>query len=243
MALRCATSSQSLTRTANLPSSTAFTALGYFAQRGTQSASGANLFAVSASAFSNYMYIGYNSTNISLVTPTGNTTIIAAPATDTWFFFAITNAGTGATDLKGYYAALGDTALTTASRTGRSFTVATIGCSDNSAGLWTNGDFANPRVYDAVLTQAELENERQSLLPTRTANINLWTPTIDSTLANCVLDMSGNGRNWTSAGTPTVQSNPPVSWGSPVQTLPYYVPAGGVSAPVLYHQLKQQGFG
>lgn len=244
MALRCATSSQSLTRTTSLPTSTNFTAFGWFIQRGTQSASGANLFALSSSAFANYEYIGYNSTNISLVTPTGNTTIAAAPASGTWFFYAITCAGTGASDLKGYYAALGDTALTTASRTGRSFTVATMGWSDSSAGLWANGDFAGLTVYDAVLAQAELEAERQRMQPFRTNNLNLWTPTIDTTLANCVLDASGNARNLTSAGTPTVQSNPPISWGAPVTLFPYHTPpAGGGSVPVMYHQLQQQGIG
>jgi hypothetical protein len=56
----------------------------------------------------------------------------------------------------------------------------------------------NVMVFDAVLTEAEIQNLRQQRLPTRTAGLNVWYPLFKA--GDVEIDYSGNGRNATKVG-------------------------------------------
>lgn len=76
-----------------------------------------------------------------------------------------------------------------------------------------NGRIAGYKLYSAVLTQAEVEQEWQQLTPRRTANLHAWYPLLDAT-AGGRTDYSGNARTLgTGASAATTEDGPPVPWG------------------------------
>ena len=92
--------------------------------------------------------------------------------------------------------------------------------------------------WQAALTLGEISAEMGAIRPLRTANLHSWHPAIANTLTQALKDYSGNGRDWTSVGTNTVESpTSPVSWGSPVTlignttvTVQYARPTSDVTA-------------
>jgi hypothetical protein len=232
MAVRLDTSTKSVYRTTNLPSSTNFTLAGWFTQRGTQSGSGTVLGGVVASSGSAYNYIGYSGANIVIVTAAGSTTVGTAPSSGTPFFFAVTNSGTGAGSLIGYFKTRGATSFTTASRAGTSFTVNYFTFSDDTFGLYANGDFAPLYVFDTVLTSNQLLSLSGQIRPSITTSLNSWFPMTRTTLANNLIDYSGNGRTLSSTGTPSVADNPPLSWGKSSSFVTFVQAAVAKSRPI-----------
>jgi hypothetical protein len=79
--------------------------------------------------------------------------------------------------------------------------------------------------WQAALTADEISAEMHSIRPLRLANLHSWHPAIANTLTDALKDCSGNGRDWTSQGTNTVETqSAPVSWGAgPVIILPVTV--------------------
>ncbi len=75
------------------------------------------------------------------------------------------------------------------------------------------------KMYDAALTQAEVQQEMRSILPRRLANINAWYPCFPGSTER-LKDYSGNGRNWTEVGTLSDEDPGPLGWGSPVSIYP-----------------------
>lgn len=218
MAVRFDASGEALTRTASLPSSTAFTMCGW-AKRAA-STSTWTFFAGLENATSSstkYMVIGYrNNGPFCISSDTGGT---AAQFGTTygdgvWFFWAISNAGTGATDFKGYAMASTESSFQTVTETGSSFTAAMMPFGNDSYNERFNGTMAGLRVWDAVLTQAELEQERYSILPVRMANLHGFWPIFGH---SDLVDYSGNARDLTATGTLSTEDGPPVSWVAPIQ--------------------------
>lgn len=92
-----------------------------------------------------------------------------------------------------------------------------------------NSRMAAYKIWDgAALTPEEVNAERWSFLPMRTANLWAWLPMVDKVVANCALDRSGNARNFTVTSTPTVEDGPPISWASS-RTRRYLAPSGIVA--------------
>jgi hypothetical protein len=157
----------------------------------------------------------------------GGTTVDVAVATTptrlAWFFWGLSQAGAGGTDLKAYcFRPWTDTVLQSASGAGLSFTPTTIQLLANSAfGEEWEGGIASAKIWDAVLSTAAFEREVRSLTPHRWANLNSWYPFLGDSLQ----DWSGNGRTLTRVGTPAVANNPPVTWGGPQQGLALADPA------------------
>lgn len=79
--------------------------------------------------------------------------------------------------------------------------------------------------WQAALTADEIAAEMRAIRPLRFANLHSWHPAIANNLTDALKDYSGNGRNWTSQGTNTVETPAaPVSWGAgPVIILPVTV--------------------
>lgn len=105
-----------------------------------------------------------------------------------------------------------------------------------------NGRVACLKVWDAGLTQAEIQDEIYTILPKRTANLNVWSPTFPGATERG-LDYSGNVRNWTQSGTLTDEDQPPVSWGARSYWVqPLIVASGGATIiPQVMHQRMLQG--
>lgn len=81
------------------------------------------------------------------------------------------------------------------------------------------------KCWQAALTADEIAAEMKSIRPLRLANLHSWYPCIANTLADAIKDSSGNGRDWSTNGSPAVASQTaPVSWGaSPLIVLPVTV--------------------
>lgn len=226
MAIRLDTSAKSLTRTTNLPSPTSWTMAGWVVRRGAGAT--INIIgALVASGASAYQYIGDNGTNVAVGSQTTSANIVASPGIGVPYFFALTCSGTGAGNLIGYYGLRDATALTTASVAGVTFTPATLTFSDSSFGANFNGDVGPIYLWDAVLTQTELEKQKNIIRLSRSTNINAYYPMMRTTTANNVLDFSGNGRNLTANGTPGVIDNPPISYGGESELISHVAAAGG----------------
>lgn len=148
------------------------------------------------------------------------------PGNTTWFRWAITNAGTGATDLKGYVAT-GNAALASISGVGANFTPAQMMLLNDTYDEWLNARVMGVKMYSAVLTSAEIDQEHRRLLPYRTANLFACWPMVGATAAANLIDISGNGRNLTAGGTLTVEDNAPVSWGSENPETTFVVTSSG----------------
>jgi hypothetical protein len=68
--------------------------------------------------------------------------------------------------------------------------------------------------WQAALTADEIAAEMQSIRPIRLANLHSWHPAIANNLTDAFKDYSGNGRDWTSQGSNTVETQAaPVAWG------------------------------
>lgn len=206
MPVRFSAYTAGLKRTSGLPASTAFTITGWGCIRGsggdalrpifllTDLAGGAVSF-IESLAGSGKLYIinGSGGEGAELITA----------GTNNWFFWAISQDGTGAGAITGYAATIGSP-LTSASLAGDTFTPSYMSLQNDlgaSVYFW-NGSVGGVKIWDAVLTQAEIEAERRQYLPVRLANLHLFSPLIN-TGGTSFLDYSGNGRHWTESGTVT----------------------------------------
>lgn len=113
-------------------------------------------------------------------------------------YFVAYSVGTSGAGV-GYIAAENASSITRVTGTVSVMTLAhhcTIGTTD-FAEFW-NGRLANARLWDAVLTDNEVANERWRRTPGRRSNLRAWWPLLDSTTK--LVDYSGNGNNLTSPG-------------------------------------------
>jgi hypothetical protein len=197
--LRVDSDTDVLQRTANLPSTTAFTLMGY-AQR-VSNRSGSTLPQIlcklqDATNANSYSLTWAGLDGLQLWKRTGGvsnqTNFTYEPAIGEWFAFAITASGTAAGTHKGYVWPLDTLAAEVQSTSGIAFTPSfmTVGTHPSTATNWADVRLANVRAWDTALSQAELEAELLTQAPVRTANLN--TAWVDDGV-----DISGNGRNWT----------------------------------------------
>ena len=218
MAIRLGTQAY-LQRSTNLPSATAVTICGWFRKRGAGGAAAHILCAFTTTDASSGVgcYIDLGGTSQFFVGSGGAPVSSGVTVTtDQWYWFALSNAGTGATDCKVRHATPGATSFTTASTQGVTFTPGNLAFSAEAADYWANVALAGVRVFDRVLTDAELLAEMNRLRPASTTNLNLWTPMVADVAATAYKDYSGNGRDWSAGGTITVEDGPPVGWGAPI---------------------------
>lgn len=118
---------------------------------------------------------------------------------DTWYFIAMTSDGVNP---KGYYKLEGSGGLT--SVTLGSFFALTqtkfiVGSAEVFGSKFWNGRIAGLKIWDAVLSEAELAEEATSLSAGRTADLN--SSFLFDTADTKLTDGSGNGRDLTAAST------------------------------------------
>lgn len=222
MAFRNDTLGERLFRTTSLPSSTNFSACGWARwDTGFDAGHGFNMLcdiANATSSASNWMEIGFRDSGatFALTTHAGNTAFGSNPALDVWFFWAMSCAGTGSTDFKGYWSQANSSTFNTAQRTGYSFTTAQVTLTNDTYTSWMDGRMAYVKMWDAVLTQAEFEAEKWRGLPARWANLHGFWPLFDS--ATGLQDFTPGAKTLSSSGTLAWVDQPPASWGAPVIT-------------------------
>jgi hypothetical protein len=198
-----------LKRTASLPSYNNYSACGWF-KRTTDNNNYSTLCMVEDGGYSG-AGLCYNSNGDDVVAtdPDGFSSTIITPGT-AWFFWAFV---AKASSVVGYAAVATAASISTQTRAANASQTPDAFCvGDISSGYPGTGNFAAVKVWDAQLTAAEIEAERWSYMPRRLANLHLWTPLIGSSAANCAIDWSGNGKNWTVVSTPTVIDGPPIPW-------------------------------
>ena len=67
------------------------------------------------------------------------------------------------------------------------------------------------KVWQAVLTTAEMTAEMRCYIPQRVANLFEFHA-FTGTGNDATLDLSGNGRTLTANGTPAITTGPPIPW-------------------------------
>lgn len=222
MAIRFDSGGECLLRSSNLPASTAFTACGWFNKRGSGGTTLSTIAIIVPSSGGGYIgaYSTVGGSKFGIQTDTSAGMVSGGAVTDNqWYFVAMSGAGTGATDAKLRYAAHGASSLTTVANNGSSFTSAYLVVGMNNAEYWGNQTVAGWKVFDRALTDAELLNEMYRLTPASTTNLNSWSPMFHSTVADAAKDYSGNGNNWITNGTLSLEDGPPVSWGARLLTV------------------------
>jgi hypothetical protein len=239
MSLRVDAVGDQIKRTTAVPVSTAFTVVGFARMMAAPAAAAeAVVFALTTNTSGVDLiywvwddgggtlseFGSYNGTTFSAANPASR------PAVGTDFVFCITASGTGANLLKLQWRAIGSTTWVTITATLQTGTATQLWLGNDVATIWGNIRFAGVKVWDAALTTDELELEASILRPARFTNLHAWWPMFDATLANNLIDYSGNGKTLTSAGTLTMEDQVAVSYGAPVISHPGSA-AGGTSTP------------
>ncbi len=134
-----------------------------------------------------------------------------AYALNTWYHVALVRSSATALTIYVNGVAEGTTATTDVSAR------ATVTRMESGGALSTNQDRLDGRVaaikaWSTNLTVAEILQEMVAIHPIRTANLYGWWPAFPGTTER-LIDYSGNGRDWTAAGTLADEDPPPVSWG------------------------------
>lgn len=234
MSVRQDASTEGLTRTASLPSATAFTIAGWFRKRGVGDNSWEHIAGLLSSGGSTWMvlYSKVAGTNNCVIHgASGDSSLNIALVTGNWYYFAIGCNGTGPSALTGWI--ITDAGVVyTASTFGFAMTPAEMSLLKSTAyGEWNNGAMANVKVWSVKLTTAELQTQRVSLATVvQTGNIHLSS---ELRVHTDLTDNSGNGRNWTSmGGSLSSEEDPPglYSGGTTYYSTPsgILVPAGAI---------------
>jgi len=199
MAIRIDADGDSIQRTTNLPTITGFTIMAWVRIRAA--VAGAAIFSFGDGTGSNDFYdieLG-GAGNLVPVNWNGNagSSNGTALVVDTPVHLALTCAGTGAGQLLTYQNGTLD--------------ITFDGFADVDAVHMELGDridggndsnlaLSDIKIYDAVLTAAEIRNEMRTKVPRRFANLNGWYPCYAGATER-LKDYSGAGNNWTANGT------------------------------------------
>jgi hypothetical protein len=203
---------ETLSRTANLPSITAFTVMARVMRRGNGSGTWETAFSVNEtsggayySAYIQSMSLGPVFSITNWAAESGGSTI----ANNAWYHLTMTVAGTGAGQFLGYFNGALD--VTLAGNTAVN-TFGSLQVGSNTDAEWGNIRIADLRVWSAVLSAKEVQREVYSPVPVRWRNINGWYPMAHHSTAR--LDYSGRGNHFTAAGSPTTEPGFPwpLSW-------------------------------
>jgi hypothetical protein len=190
-----------LRRTAELPTSVAFTICGW-AHLVTDTNAFCCLCSLEVADINSsglYLLAGSNGTSLEVFNGTSGASF-ASMTVGQPFFFALTNQGTGGTDAKGYFRAATSATLSTGSHGGTSFTpgVLYIGSDSYFASDTFNGRMWNVKIWNRALSADELLAEsfyNGVKFPTSLNGHWLLRSSGD------LIDYSGNGRTLTVNGT------------------------------------------
>lgn len=221
MAIATTRTSKWLYSTANLPTTGAWTFCAFARINTDHNAFAQLLGAYGTSPAYKYWVMQVDSTGLTINVDIGGIDTSMGPTVslNEWFFVALRK--TGSAGGHGIVIELDTGTLTKnesdTTTTVDAFTQFTVGNYDSDTGNGIDASFAGIKLWDASLTDAELRVEARCLWPARTANLNRWSSGMQSTISDAVKDLSGNGRDWSQYGSPTVDSySPPVKLGNPI---------------------------
>lgn len=201
MAWRCDAGGDDLRRTASLPSAASFTACGWLRLQALSA--GASTF-VSIAQSTTQLGLQFSSAGVLVLTSAADVNFARSPPAGQWFFWALKCSGTGANLAAGYFRKLREGYLTKALGTRSAITPDTLWFMNNASAEPTNGRIAGIKVWDAVLTDAEILRESFQLAPVRRYRLHLWAQ------ENTGADLSGRSRTLTKTGTLTFEPGPPI---------------------------------
>lgn len=211
MAQRLNASTQSLRRDANLPSPDAFSVLSWSVMA-TDRNNYTGLMEL-RDAGSTYIYFGTDNDGTSLCffdNAGGPSSTIATLVPGTPFCWAVTSAGTGATDTIGYYRALGSNSWSTGTfDRASSFTPVRWQFGNDQFTEWFDGSFRNIKAWNEVKSADQLLVESFYFWPQYKANLNFHWALRN---ASDTLDLSGNARPPTVDGTPVSEDDKVALW-------------------------------
>lgn len=229
MSVRFDASGDYLRRTANLPSNTAYTICGW-ARLVTDTNTYSTIASIESATTSAGAY-ALLSTDVDGVSlkhwgSGGTSGTLATLTVGTDFFWAITCGATGANGATAYYRAKGSTALSSVLGYGDAFTPAVIYLANDSYTEPFNGRIWNVKVWNRVLTAAELLAEsyyRKVKFPTsRNAHWEMRS-------SSDTVDRSGLGYSLTVGGTLATETEGVNLW-VPKSSVGRFVAAGGSSS-------------
>lgn len=230
MAVRFNTSGNShLTRTANLPTSTAFTICGW-SKMVASTGNYAAIAVVESNLYTAYNYIQLvtlaDGVSLGLYATNTSTSGLATLAVGDVFFWALTANGSGAGAVTGYHKGLNTVGgLSSVTTTGDSFTPGAVFVGSDSWQEPFNGSTWNVKCWDRALTAEELLVESAYERVMYPASLNFHWPLSGTSDLN---DRSGNGRAATATGTLTTEDNGGQAW-APSSKIFIPAGAGGIS--------------
>lgn len=235
MAVAVTSDASAFKRAANLPSATSISIWGWFFFTDVAPAGrfwGPLGYGNIDSATNQISSSSAGGTALSIFSSAGSSAALFTPSANTWYFCALTCAGTGAGQLVGYVRALTANAFTTASVTGASPTF--NGAEWGRDGF--TGDYIAGRIHacgmcDAVLSADELLRLSYFHEPQFSGirSLNVFYPTIESVNTNANIDRSGNGRNAT-ATVGALADSPSLLWRYVAPAMPMAAAATGTVA-------------
>ena len=204
-------SGEGASRTASLPSSSAFTACGWV--KTTERASANQFIFTIEDGVSSWMSLGYgnSASTVLQIDSDAGTPDVGGGAYNghgVWMFWALRRGGGGTLYARAFRLGT-DSVFATASVAESSFTPTAMYVGTDSLNNWSDSKHAAVKVWDAELTDDELYLEMWSYRPRRWASLHLWTP-----LFGALTDYSGAGKAWTSMGTASYDDGPPIGWGA-----------------------------
>lgn len=205
-AVRVDATGDRLNRTTSLPTYNACTIMAWFK------------LSADRNKFSTFMQLDSAVTKMIVGTTADGTTLSifngvgtvtgSALTVGTWYHIAMVCDGIGGADFLCYLNGVEN--MTGGGVTGTSTDLIFCQSDDGAADEWIDGCIAAAKVYDAILTPAEIANEMRSYRPLRTAGLNAWYPCVS--IAADEIDFSGGGRNLTIGGTLATEQGPPIAW-------------------------------
>jgi concanavalin A-like lectin/glucanase superfamily protein/Big-like domain-containing protein len=215
-AVRFDASTDELVRTTNLPPVTSFTMMGWFRLASDSQSYMAFLglgHPTSSNAYLLMMCCGNGWRQLMVWT---GAQFVQGPtlALNTWYHLALTVAGSGPGQVKAYLNGV----LVMTLDGNPAVTADRFSIGNDSHHDWFDGSAAAIKVYDTVLTAAEIAAEMAVVTPVRTAGLNGWYPL--QSAATAASDGSGNGQTLTVSGRlATDAAGPPLPVFTPLVTL------------------------
>lgn len=228
MSLRVSASTDKITRTAALPLYSAATMAGWFKRVGAGGGAREHIMMFRQSSPIATVYLTFipASNNIQLGTPnTRQVALSATPADNVWFYAAVRSGGDQSGDATAVWfnadGTVGGTATNALDYDSLAPVFDSMGfvCHPTATTEPFNGLGAYGRVWDAVLTNGELQLELASPTPVRIANLNT------AFNEDSVTDVSGNGRDWTPTGVDVETGDNPT-----FASLSSYIPLAAVQS-------------
>lgn len=216
MSIRFDASGDYLKRTTSLPSDTAFTMMALVYQVSQRSDWSYFLGIADGLVSASFeKAIGWSNGDTLQIYGGNGFDFGATPSVGKWFWAALTCSGEGADSLKGYWRYLlpsDGTTVDTVQIASTAITEVVMYFGNDSYDEWCDIRMACTKVWDAALTQAELELEMARMLPVRYANLHAWYPMFPGATERLV-DYFSAGKTLTAVGTLTDEAGPPVGWG------------------------------